>query len=285
MTPERAVVRHHFTVDVEEYYQVSSLEPYVPRESWDRMQSRVAVGTDQLLELLAAAGTKATHFVLGCVAERSPEVVRRIAAAGHEIASHGWDHRRVTEQTPEQFRASVRRTKAFLEDLTGQTVLGFRAPSFSIVEGREWALDILLEEGYTYDSSLFPVQRRGYGYASGARDPHWLERPGGRLAELPPATLRRLGRNLPAGGGGYLRLLPFALVRGAFADAEARGVPTTFYIHPWELDPDQPRLAVSWKTRIRHYGGLARTRDRIGQLLATFRFGPIRDSLATVQPV
>ncbi len=284
MSEERAAVRHHFTVDVEEYYQVSALEPFVSRESWATRDSRVAVGTDRLLALLDEAGARGTHFVLGCVAERNPEVVRRIAAGGHEIASHGWDHRRVTEQTPEEFRASIRRTKAFLEDLTGEQVVGFRAPSFSIVEGREWALDILLEEGYGYDSSLFPVQRRGYGYASGARDPHWLTRPGGRLAEVPPATLRRLGRNLPAGGGGDLRLLPFALVHGAFAEAQARGVPATFYIHPWELDPAQPRVAVDWKTRIRHYTGLARTEGRIRRLLATFRFGPIRDTLATPQP-
>lgn len=284
MSQEHAAVRHHFTVDVEEYYQVSALEPFVPRESWERMESRVALGTDRLLALLDDAGAQGTFFVLGCVAERNAELVRRIVAGGHEIASHGWDHRRVTEQTPEQFRTSVRRSKLLLEDLAGARVLGFRAPSFSIVEGREWALDLLLEEGYTYDSSLFPVQRRGYGYASGARDPHWLSRAAGRLAEVPPATLRRWGRNLPAGGGGYLRLLPFALVRGAFADAATRGVPATFYIHPWELDPGQPRLPVDWITRIRHYSGLNRTEGRIRRLLETFRFRPIRDTIASLQP-
>ena len=185
-------------------------------------------------------------------------MVRAIARAGHEVASHGWDHRRVTEQSPEQFRDSVRRTKRLLEDLAGAAVLGFRAPSYSIVAGCEWALDVLVEEGYRYDSSLFPVRRPGYGYAHGARDPHWLERPAGRLAEVPPATLRVLGVNLPAAGGAYFRLFPYALVASALRAFERRGVPGTFYIHPWEIDPEQPRFAVPAMTRMRHYEGLDR---------------------------
>jgi polysaccharide deacetylase family protein (PEP-CTERM system associated) len=236
-----------------------------------------------LLELLGERGVRATMFILGCVAEAHPDLVRELAAAGHEIASHGWDHRRVTEQTPEEFRGSVRRTKIFLEDLTGAPVLGFRAPSFSIVPGGEWALDILVEEGYLYDSSLFPVRRRGYGYPGGQRDPHWLERPVGRLAEVPPATLRRWGGNFPAAGGGYLRLLPPWLFRSAFLDAERRGVPATFYIHPWELDPDQPRLAVSWPTRLRHYGGLQGCASRVRHLLHEFSFQPIAATLHALQ--
>jgi polysaccharide deacetylase family protein (PEP-CTERM system associated) len=236
-----------------------------------------------LLDLLAERGVRATMFILGCVAEAHPGLVRELAAAGHEIASHGWDHRRVTEQTPEEFRGSVRRTKIFLEDLTGAPVLGFRAPSFSIVPGGEWALDILVEEGYLYDSSLFPVRRRGYGYPGGQRDPHWLERPVGRLAEVPPATLRRWGGNFPAAGGGYLRLLPPWLIRSAFLDAERRGVPATFYIHPWELDPDQPRLAVSWPTRLRHYGGLQGCASRVRHLLHEFSFQPIAATLHALQ--
>ncbi len=273
-------VTHYFTVDVEEFFHVSALEPWITPAEWGRFDSRVGDSMMRLLDILAEREVRATHFVLGWVAERDPGLVRTLAEAGHEIASHGWDHRRVTHQTPEEFRESVRRTKRHLEDLTGRPVLGFRAPSFSIVPGHEWALDILIEEGYRYDSSLFPVRRRGYGYADGERDPHWLERPSGRIYEVPPATLRRLGRNLPAAGGGYLRLLPYGLVRSAFRECTRRGVPGTFYIHPWELDPDQPRLDVSWKTRVRHYGGLHRTADRIRALVREFRFTSIAESLA-----
>ena len=274
---------HFFTVDVEEYYQVSALEPYVPRGAWSAQESRVELGTDRLLQLMEAHDVRGTFFTLGLVAERHPALVRRVVSAGHEVASHGWDHRRVTDQAPGLFRTSVRRTKQLLEDLTGEPVTGYRAPSYSIVGGREWALDILLEEGYRYDSSLFPVRRWGSGYPAGGRDPHWLDRPAGRLLEFPPATLRRLGWNLPAGGGAYFRLLPYGLVRGALRDAGRRGVPATFYIHPWEVDPDQPRFAVPPLTRVRHYGGLARTASRLVRLLSEFRFGSIREGMAYVE--
>jgi len=270
---------HHFTVDVEEHFQVAALEPHVPRERWDGLESRVEAKTGRLLDLLARHGARGTFFILGWVAERRPGLVRAIAAAGHEVASHGWDHRRVTQMDPETFRDQARRSKQALEALAGCPVIGYRAPSFSIVEGREWALDILLEEGYRYDSSLFPVRRPGYGYARGRRDPHWLDTRSGRLAEVPPATLRRAGVNLPAAGGAYFRLLPYALTASALRDAERRGVPGTFYVHPWEVDPDQPRFDVPALTRVRHYGGLRRTAARLDRLLAEFRFTSIRDSL------
>lgn len=270
---------HHFTVDVEEYFQVSALEPYVPRSRWESMESRVVDNTSLLLDLMAETGQQGTYFVLGWVAERYPDLVRAIAAGGHEIASHGQDHRRVTDETPADFRASVRRSKQILERIINAPVHGYRAPSFSIVHGREWALDILVEEGYTYDSSLFPIHRPGYGYASAQRDPHWLERPAGKLAELPPATVRKFGVNLPAAGGAYLRLLPLSLVRTAIAQAERRGAPATLYVHPWELDPGQPRLPVSRATRIRHYGGLRRTAPRLRKLFEEFRFTAIAASL------
>ncbi len=274
------MIAHYFTVDVEEYYQVSALEPYVPRSAWGRFESRVVGSVELLLELLAGHDARGTFFILGVVAETHPALVKRIVAEGHEVASHGWDHGRVSRQTPEEFRASVRRTKRLLEDLAGSEVLGFRAPSFSIVPGCEWAIDTLIEEGYRYDSSLFPVRRNGYGYPGGQRDPHWLERPSGRLMEVPPATLRRWGLNFPAAGGAYFRLLPYALVKAALTDSEARGVPATFYIHPWEIDPDQPRLKVSWATRLRHYGGLRRTVGRLRRLLTDFRFRPMAEALA-----
>lgn len=276
--------RHHFTVDVEEYYQVSAFERYVDRERWGDFETRVEACIDRILGLLDRHRARGTFFVLGCVAERLPGMVRAIAAAGHEIASHGWDHRRIPDQTPEAFRLSVRKTKALLEDLCGVPVHGFRAPSFSITQEFEWALDVLIEEGHTYDSSLFPVRRPGYGYADGDRDPYWLERPAGRIQEIPPATLRLAGVNLPAAGGAYFRLLPYSLVRAALKECADRGVPGTFYIHPWELDPGQPRIGVPWSTRIRHYGGLERTAPRLERLLSEFRFTSIAERFVTPTP-
>jgi polysaccharide deacetylase family protein (PEP-CTERM system associated) len=276
---------HHFTVDVEEYFQVSALEGAVARPDWDTLPSRVVDSTRRLLELSAARGVRGTWFVLGWVAERHPVLVRELVAGGHEVASHGWDHRRVTSQTPAEFRDSVRRTKALLQDLAGQAVLGFRAPSYSIVPGREWALDILVEEGYRYDSSLVPVRRPGYGFPGGQRDIHVLERPSGRLIEVPPATLRLAGVNVPGGGGAWFRLLPAALTRAALAQAARRGASATFYVHPWEIDPEQPRLPVGRLTRIRHYGGLARMHGRLDRLLAEYRFRPIAETLALRPPL
>jgi polysaccharide deacetylase family protein (PEP-CTERM system associated) len=276
------VTEHFFTVDVEEHFQVSAFESRIPRERWNQLESRVAVNVDRLLTLLAEHDTRGTFFVLGWVADRSPGVVRAIADAGHEVASHGWDHRRVTHQTPDQFRESVRRAKGLLEELVGQPVLGFRAPSFSIVPGREWALDILIDEGYRYDSSLVPVRRPGYGYATARREPHRIDRPAGVIEEFPPATLRVGGWNVPAAGGAYLRIFPLSLVRGALAAFERRGVPATFYIHPWELDPGQPRLPVSVTARARHYTGLRRTVPRLRRLLREFRFTAVADGCSSI---
>jgi polysaccharide deacetylase family protein (PEP-CTERM system associated) len=273
---------HHFTVDVEEHFHAHALERYAPRHGWDALPSRVEAGTRTLLELLADHGVHGTFFVLGWVARRRPELVRRIAAAGHEVASHGWGHRRVTELTPEQFRASVRATRAELEDLAGCGVIGYRAPSFSIVPRTEWALDVLLEEGYRYDSSIFPG-RPGSGWGGARRDPHRLQRARGGLDVVPPATLRLAGRTLPAGGGACLRLLPYRLCAGALRQAQARGAAGTFYVHPWEVDPEQPRFAVPLLTRIRHYGGLRNTLPRLRRLLSEFRFQPIARTLAPAE--
>ena len=275
-------VAHHFTVDVEEYFQVSAFARVVEPEQWGGYESRVVSNMALLGDLLSERAVTATMFVLGWVAQQHPSMVRELAAAGHEIASHGWDHRRVTEQTPAQFRESVRRTKDFLEDLTGRACEGFRAPSFSIVPGREWALDILIEEGHTYDSSLFPIRRPGYGFPGTKRGVHFIDRPSGRLREVPPATLQIVGANLPAGGGAYLRLFPFSVVRKAVQSFDRNGEAATLYIHPWELDPEQPRLSVPWHTRIRHYGGLERTADRVRALLDEFRFQPIAATLSCV---
>jgi polysaccharide deacetylase family protein (PEP-CTERM system associated) len=282
--PEGAVsekhrVRHHFTVDVEEYFQVAALAPYISRADWDSIPARIAVGVERLLDLLAERQTLATFFVLSWIADRHPALIRAIAARGHEIASHGTDHRRVTELDPEEFRSSVRESKQLLEAITGTRVYGYRAPSFSIVRGREWALAILAEEGYAYDSSLFPVRRAGYGFEGGKRDPHRLEAAGRFLSEFPPATVAIGGKVLPAGGGAYFRHLPYALVHSGLASAEDRGVAGTFYIHTWEVDPDQPRVTAPIRTVIRHYGGLKRTAPRIRKLLSSFEFQTIARTL------
>ena len=278
--PDREI-RHHLSVDVEEYYQVSALEPYLPRERWPEIESRLHQGMARLLDLLEEFDTRSTFFVLGCVAEKHPRLIRDLAGAGHEIASHGWDHQRVSHLSPEEFRTQVRNTRTLLEDLSGTRVDGFRAPSFSITRGQEWALEIVREEGHTYDSSLYPVRRPGYGYAGGERGITTLELEAGTLVEVPPATLRVAGANLPVGGGGSLRHLPLALVRAALTRYGRNGGGATLYLHPWELDPDQPRVeGASWLTRLRHYGGLRNTEPRLRRLLSEFRFQPIHRTLA-----
>lgn len=272
-------VEHLFTVDVEEYFQVLAFEDIAPRAKWDSYPSRVAYGVDVLLDLLARHRAYGTFFVLGWVAERRPDVVRRIAAAGHDVASHGWWHQRVSSLTPDEFRREVRESKAILEALSGRPCIGFRAPSFSITRGVEWALDVLVEEGYEYDSSLFPIVRPGYGYPDAPPVPHYLTRSSGVLAQFPPTTTELAGMRLPAAGGGYFRHFPYAFTRRAFREYEQGGVPGVFYIHPWEVDPGQPQMDVSWLTRQRHYGGIPQTVGRLEQLLTEFRFTSIERKL------
>lgn len=267
-----AVQTHVFSVDVEDWFQVNALEPWVPRARWEDFERRVEASTGRVLELLARHGAHGTFFTLGWVAERHPGLVRRIAEAEHEVASHGWWHRRITTLSPGAFREDLRASKAVLEDASGQRVLGFRAPSFSIRPGMEWAFDALLEEGYEYDSSLFPIRRPDYGWPGCPPAPHHVDRPAGRLLELPLATTVAAGLRLPAAGGGYLRQLPLGLTLGAFHRMADRGETGMFYIHPWELDPGQPRLELPWLTRIRHYRGLERTEALLDRVLATFRF-------------
>ena len=279
------MVAHHFTVDVEEYFHSSALEQLIPSERWDGLNRRAPFLVRRLLDRMDDHGVRGTFFVLGWLARREPDLVKEIAKRGHEVASHGWDHRRVTQQSAEAFRESVRRTKHFLEDLVGQEVIGFRAPSFSIVRGTEWALDALLDEGYRYDSSLFPIkQHPSYGYPEGERDPYWITRPAGRIAEIPPATLRLAGTNLPAAGGAYFRLLPYALIRGALRSAQDRGVPGTFFIHPWELDQERPQDgALPRLVRLRLFGGRRKLWSRLERLFTDFRFRPIADTLSTME--
>jgi polysaccharide deacetylase family protein (PEP-CTERM system associated) len=272
---------HLFSIDVEEHFQVSAFDGVLSRADWEAQPSRVERNTDLLIELLGRHGASATFFTLGWVAERHPDLIRRIAAAGHEVASHGWWHRKLTTLTAEEFREEVRDSKRILEDLTGRPVLGFRAPSFSIVPGGEWAFDVLLEEGYRYDSSLFPIRRPDYGYPAAPSYPHDIVRRAGTLLEIPLATRLMFGLRLPAAGGGYLRQTPLAWTRGAFRGLGEAGTPGMFYIHPWEVDPGQPRMSVGPLTRLRHYGGLRRVLPKLDRLLREFRFISVERWLAS----
>lgn len=271
--------RHIFTVDVEEYFQVSAFEGTVSRGEWEVLPSRVALQVDLLLEALATHDVRATFFVLGWVANRHAGVVRRIAAAGHEVASHGWWHRRVSEMSWEEFREDVRSAKRTLEDVTGRPVVGFRAPNFSLVPGTEWAFDALIEEGYRYDSSVFPVRWLRAGYPGAPRGPHILERPEGELLEVPASTARWAGLRIPAAGGAYFRHLPYAVTRRSLEQAELEGRPGVLYLHPWELDAHQPRLSVPAAARIRHYRNLERTLPRLHRVLREFRFTSVVERL------
>jgi polysaccharide deacetylase family protein (PEP-CTERM system associated) len=271
---------HVFTVDVEDYFQVYAFEDLVDRASWDSFPSRVIRNTTVILDLLDRYNTKGTFFTLGWIADRHPGIVRRIADAGHEIASHGWWHRKVTSLTPAQFREDVYSSKAILEQVSGQRVLGYRAPSFSITPGLEWAFDILLETGYRYDSSLFPIRRMNYGYPETPPIPHVIHRDSGDLVEFPLTTTRFANMHVPAAGGGYLRHFPFAITRRAFREFDDENVPAVFYIHPWEIDVEQPRLEAPMLTRVRHYRNLRKTLPRMERLLSEFRFTSIRRRLA-----
>lgn len=279
MTSVPSAYSHIFTVDVEEHFQVNAFEQLLDREAWPRQPSRVVRNTKAILDLLEATGASATFFVLGWVAERQPTLVREIIARGHEVASHGYWHRRVTQLTRTEFRDDVRRAKCVLEDIGDRAVLGYRAPSFSIVPGGEWAFDILLEEGYLYDSSIFPIRRRGYGYPGAPVAPCAIDRPSGTLLEFPLTTLRVMDVCLPACGGAYFRHFPYAVIRRAFETAADNRTPGVFYIHPWEIDPEQPRLPVDLVTRLRHYGGLTRTQDRLRRFLGEFSFASVETHL------
>jgi polysaccharide deacetylase family protein (PEP-CTERM system associated) len=270
------------TVDVEDYFQVSAFEGHVDRAEWESLESRVCRNTDRLLEMFDEAGVTATFFVLGWVAERHPALVRRITTGGHEIASHGYSHRLVYDLTPREFCDDVRRAKWVLENISGQPVLGYRAPSYSITGRSLWAYDVLLETGHLYDASVFPIRHDRYGIPDAPRHPYVVVRSRGSMWELPGSTVRYAGQNLPIGGGGYFRLLPYAITRRAIRHVnDVEGRPVMFYLHPWEIDPEQPRIHASAVSRFRHYNNLAKTEPRLRQLLKDFRFGPAQSMLST----
>ncbi|WP_338111472.1 XrtA system polysaccharide deacetylase [Roseateles koreensis] len=260
------------TVDVEDYFQVSAFAPYIARSEWAAMACRVEANIDRILALFETHQTKATFFTLGWIAERYPQLVRAIVAGGHELASHGYGHERVSDLTPEAFATDIGRAKKLLEDLSGQAVVGYRAPSFSIGAGNLWAFDVLLEQGYRYSSSVYPIQHDHYGMPNSPRFAYPV-RPG--LLEVPVTTLRKFNRNLPSSGGGYFRLLPYAVSRWLIQQVNAQDQQAAvFYFHPWEIDTEQPRIAgIDAKTRFRHYVNIPRTLDRIAHLLRDFSWG------------
>jgi polysaccharide deacetylase family protein (PEP-CTERM system associated) len=262
------------TVDVEDYFQVSALTPHFPRSDWDNQPCRVEQNVEAILELLDEADVKATFFTLGWIAERYPQLVRSISEQGHEVASHGYAHYRATEQTEQQFLADIELAKAVLEDVSGHEVRGYRAPSFSVGGTNPWAFDAIVQAGYRYSSSVYPIRHDHYGAPDFPRFAHEVRK---GLLELPVSTLRVMAVNLPAGGGGYFRLMPYALSRFVLRRVNRHeGRPVVFYFHPWELDPEQPRVAAaSPKTRFRHYVNLRRMRSRIRRLLRDFHWGRV----------
>jgi len=269
------------TIDVEDYYHVAALAPSISRNSWDERESRVVGSTQKLLSIFGEFDVRATFFVLGWVGERHPRLVQEIAARGHEIACHGFSHRAVYEQSPEEFHDETRRSKHLLEDIIGSEVIGYRAASFSITTRSLWALDILVELGFAYDSSIFPVRHDRYGIPGAERVPHRMSTPKDRsIAEWPLSTALAFGLRLPLAGGGYFRLLPYWFSRWGLASINRRERrPFIFYLHPWEIDPAQPRVPTGWLSRYRHYTNLGKCEERLRRLLGEFRFGTAKDGL------
>lgn len=271
MTESTAVPRNAFTIDVEDYFQVSAFAPHIPRSEWPIRECRIERNVDNILAMLDEHGAKATFFTLGWIAERYPEVVRNIIRNGHELASHGYGHERASDQTPESFFADINVAKLILEDISGAEVKGYRAPSFSIGENNLWAFECLEKAGYRYSSSIYPIRHDHYGMPNAPRHAHVI----GSLIEIPATTLRFLNRNWPASGGGYFRLMPYGLSRWMIERINrVDQLPAVFYFHPWELDVDQPRiLGISAKTRFRHYVNIHRMERRLHCLLADFAWG------------
>jgi polysaccharide deacetylase family protein (PEP-CTERM system associated) len=265
-------ITNALTIDVEDYFQVSAFAPYIERSEWDLRECRVERNVERILALLQENNTQATFFTLGWIAERYPALVRRIVDGGHELASHGYGHERVSDLSEVAFFNDVHHAKALLEDIAGARVQGYRAPSFSIGAGNLWALDTLQRAGYRYSSSIYPIRHDHYGMPDAPRFAHQV-RDG--LIEVPPTTLRMFNRNLPSSGGGYFRLLPYALSRWMLREVHRQDrAPAVFYFHPWELDVGQPRVqGIGFKTRFRHYVNIGRMEQRLGHLLRDFHWG------------
>ena len=266
------------SIDLEDYFHVEAFAAQIPQDRWPSFPSRVRDNCVRILNLLEKSGWHATFFVLGWVAERDPGLIREIANAGHEIACHSYAHRRVSSLRPEEFRADLRQARGLIEDAAGVGVVGYRAPTFSIVRSSFWALEILAEEGFLYDSSIFPIRHDLYGYPEFPRFLQRVKLPSGReIFEVPMSTIRFAGSNWPLGGGGYLRLAPMGYTRWAIERLHSREQqPVIVYFHPWEIDAGQPRLKGSWKSKFRHYTGLSRMESRIEELLGAGQFEPMQ---------
>jgi len=268
------------SVDVEDYFHVEAFASVISRDSWDSYACRVEQNTQRILDLFDQCNVSGTFFILGWVAERYPHLVRKIVERGHEPACHSYWHRLIYKLKPEEFREDTLRAKDCIEQAAGMPIYGYRAPSFSVTGRSAWALDVLAELGFRYDSSVFPVRHDVYGVPDAPRSPFKVETPFGPIIEYPMATFRfqKDGSNLPVAGGGYLRMLPFWYTRAGVQRAWNEGLPVISYIHPWEVDPDQPRMNAPLKSRLRHYTNLARTEDRLRKLLALETFSSFRDS-------
>jgi polysaccharide deacetylase family protein (PEP-CTERM system associated) len=278
-------ITHAMTVDVEDYYHVAAFAKVIDPQDWERWPSRVEANTQRLLQLFADHHIKITFFILGWVAQRYPQLVKTIAQAGHEVASHGYSHQLIYRQTPAVFREETQRSKTLLEDLTGAPVVGYRAASYSITRQSLWALEILGDLGFTWDSSIFPTRHDNYGIPGSPEEPYRIITPAGQaLAEFPLTTAKVLGQAIPAAGGGYFRQYPYALSRWLFERAsDGQRKPQIFYLHPWEIDPDQPRVPnAGWLSNFRHYTRLDQCLPRLERLLKDFQFGTISQSLAQV---
>jgi polysaccharide deacetylase family protein (PEP-CTERM system associated) len=275
MVPKpNATVRHIFSVDVEEYYQVEAFSQIIPRDDWEKFPSRVEESTDRVLEILDGYNVKGTFFVLGCLALKLPGLVKRISDAGHEIASHGYDHTMITMLTPQNFREDIRKSRRILEDIVGMRVSGYRAPTFSITENTSWAYGVLLQEGYSYSSSVFPILHDRYGWPSFGDIPKNMADGGeGEIWEVPMSVGALGPLRIPFGGGGYLRTYPMALTKALFRKIERLGRTGVVYIHPWELDPGQPEIRAPLLRRLRHRHGIAKMEEKLLDLLNTMRFG------------
>lgn len=270
------------TVDVEDYFHVAALAGSIDRATWDEREYRAEQSTRRLLDLFERSNLHATFFVLGWVARRSPDLIREIARRGHEVASHGMSHKLVFNQTPEEFRSETVESKALLEDIIGAPVLGYRASTYSITRRSLWALDILKEAGFAYDSSIFPIRHDTYGIPDAPQIPSRIPTPKGEsIVEFPMSTAPMFGTRIPVSGGGYFRILPYWLTRRGLTKLNQElGRPFIFYLHPWEVDPEQPRVRTNWKSRLRHYTNLDRCEARLARLIGEFRFGRVRDVLA-----
>lgn len=276
----QAVPRNAMTVDVEDYFHVAALAGVIKKEDWSNMEYRAEASTHRLLDLFAECGIKATFFILGWVGKRSPALIRAIHDAGHEVACHGMSHELIYRQTPEVFAAETRDSKALLEDIVGVPMRGYRAASWSITRQSLWALDIVHDLGFEYDSSIFPIHHDVYGIPGAPKRPGMVSTPQGRqIVEFPPSTASFLGLRVPVAGGGYFRLLPYWLTRQGLHQINREGQGFNFYLHPWEVDPDQPRIKAGWVSRFRHYTNLSRTHGRLRRLIGEFRFTTVRNVL------